>query len=156
MSTGRLRQRRRTILLFAGVIVIVVALAVVGHLSHGRESVTAAERAGRVGCAEVQQAFRSQSSGIWVTMSAPISRVLPDSHGSSTHQRFILRCPSGQTVLVDNNVDVGSRAPVRINERVVARGQYVWNALGGLIHDTHHSTGGGQDGWLLVGRSVYE
>jgi Protein of unknown function (DUF3465) len=138
------------------VIGVVVGLAVAGRLSHGGVSVGAAEKAGRVGCTEVQQAFRGQSSGVWLTMAAPISRVLVDSHGASTHQRFILRCPSGQTVLIDNNVDVGRRAPVAIRERVVAHGQYIWNGLGGLIHDTHHSTGGSQDGWLLVGRTVYQ
>ena len=142
--------------IFFVAIVIVVALAVVGRLSHGRESATAALRAGRVGCSEVQQAFGAHSSGVWLTMAAPISRVLADSHGTSTHQRFILRCLSGQTVLIDNNVDVGQRAPVTTGERVVAHGQYIWNSLGGLMHDTHHSTGGSPDGWLLVGRSLYQ
>ncbi len=155
VTSGVLR-RHRTILIFLAVVAVVVALGIAGHLSHTKESVGAAQKAGQVGCAEVQRAYHSQASGSWLTMAASISRLLPDSHGSSTHQRFILRCASGQTVLIDNNVDVGSRAPVALHETVVAHGQYIWNDLGGLIHDTHHSTGGSPDGWLLVGQHVYQ
>ena len=155
MTISSLR-RRPVFLVVPGVVLVVVALGIVGHLSHRNESVGAAERAGLVGCNAVRQAFRTQSSGTWLTMAAPVARMLSDSHGVSTHQRFILQCGSGQTVLVDNNVDVGTRAPVAVHVRVVVHGQYIWNNLGGLIHDTHHSTSGGQDGWILVGRRVYQ
>lgn len=155
MTISNLR-RRPALLVVLGVLVVVVALGVAGHLTQRNESIGSAERAGLVGCVDVQQAFKSQSSGTWLTMAAPVSRLLPDSHGASTHQRFILRCGSGQTVLVDNNVDVGTRVPVAVHARVVVHGQYIWNDLGGLIHDTHHSTSSGHDGWILVGRRIYQ
>ncbi|MBV9279457.1 MAG: DUF3465 domain-containing protein, partial [Chloroflexi bacterium] len=36
----------------------------------------------------------------------------------------------------------------------VVRGQYVWNAQGGLIHFTHHGTGS-ESGWILVRGKLY-
>jgi hypothetical protein len=134
---------------------IAIGLYITGRASHHAPSVQQATSAGRAGCGPAIAAFKSHDSGIWLTIGATVSRTLADAHGRSTHQRFILRCPSRTTVLIDNNVDVGQRVPASPEERVVVHGQYIWNRLGGLIHDTHHSTSGGPDGWILVAGRVY-
>ena len=135
---------------------VIVALAIVGRLDRHTESPQAAVQAGRVACQSVAKAFSTKSTGEWITMSGKVSRLLPDSFGTSTHQRFILKCTTSQTVLIDNNVDVGQRVPVRIGERVIVHGQYFWNDLGGGIHDTHHSTDSNPDGWIYAAGKVYE
>ena len=80
-----------------------------------------------------------------------MTRLLSDDTGpSGTHQRFIMQVKgSAQTLLIENNIDVGKRVPVATGDAVVAHGEYVWNDQGGLIHFTHrdpdHSHG---DGWI--------
>jgi len=135
---------------------LILALAILSRLTSHGESSEAARHAAKAGCGQVRRTYRQHQSGPWVTVSAPVARVLADSHGTSTHQRFVVRCPGGQTVLIVNNVDVGHRAPVHDGELVAAHGQYIWNTLGGLVHDTHHSTDANPNGWVLAGGHVYQ
>ena len=138
-------------------VVLGFALLVVGlfYTRFNRQTVTVrdASRAGAVGCSQVATGFQKHESGIWLTVSAIIARLLPDSYGRNEHQRFIVRCPSGQTILIVNDVSIGQRVPVGMGQRVVVRGQYVWNRQGGLIHFTHHRDGNG--GWILFQGHVY-
>jgi hypothetical protein len=149
-------MKKWTLIALAVLATLIVVLFVVSRLTQGSTiSVEKARNAGRVGCRQVAAAFIHHQSGQWLTVAAPIVYLLPDAHGRSTHQRFVLRCPSGQTVLIENNVDVGERVPATIGERVVVHGQYIWNPLGGLVHDTHHSTDSNPDGWILAQNRVY-
>jgi hypothetical protein len=109
-----------------------------------------------VGCSDAAGAYGHRRSHVWLTISAPVSRLLPDADGRLRHQRFIVRCPSGLHVLIVNDVSIGERAPVRLGESVAAHGEYVWNDLGGLVHFTHHSQGGSQNGWILAAGRVYQ
>lgn len=151
-----MKVQRSTAIGITVVVIVLVGLSISGRLSRHDETAGEAVRAGRVGCAQVVNAFREQTSGEWITMAAQVNRTLLDEQGASTHQRFILRCSSGLTVLIVNNVNVGARAPVRQGESVVVRGQYIWNRLGGLIHDTHHSTDSNPPGWIYVNSGVYQ
>src|SRR5947209_8829183 len=83
-----------------------------------------AARQAQGGCAEVTNAFRLRQSSVWVVVGARVSRMLPDAYGTYQHQRFIVRCPSGQTLLITNDVSVGSRAPIHLGDRVAVRGEY--------------------------------
>lgn len=136
---------------------VVVVFLVMGRFRRHGETPAEAALAGRTGCSQVESAFRRHQSRTWVTVAAPVFRLLADSKGSSTHQRFIVRCSGGQTVLIDNNVDVGQRVPLTTREAVAVRGQYIWNRLGGLVHDTHHSTSATlPNGWIYAGGRVYQ
>ncbi|HSW95699.1 MAG TPA: DUF3465 domain-containing protein, partial [Patescibacteria group bacterium] len=66
------------------------------------------------------------------------------------HQRFIIRLAGAtQTVLIDNNVDVGQRVPVAPSDDVTVHGEYIWNDQGGLIHYTHHDPAPDHEGgWI--------
>lgn len=79
-----------------------------------------------------------------------VIRVLPDDTQGERHQRFILRLPSGDTLLVAHNIDVAPRVePLRIGDTVEYQGEYVWNAQGGLVHWTHRDPAGRHAaGWV--------
>ena len=103
------------------------------------------------GNAAVERAFAEHRSGIEVTADASVTRLLSDdSVPSGTHQRFIVRVNgSSQTLLIDNNVDIGKRVPVAVGDSVTVHGEYVWNDQGGLIHFTHHDPAHThEDGWI--------
>jgi len=140
-------------LAFAGLIVIVVGV-VFTRAHNSPPSPEVAARQARGGCTQAAGAFRRQESSVWITIGARVSRILPDEYGKYQHPRFIVQCPSGQTVLITNDVSVGSRVPVHRGDRVAARGEYIWNDRGGLIHFTHHGGPAG-GGWILDGGKLY-
>jgi hypothetical protein len=79
-----------------------------------------------------------------------VTKVLPDDQQGSRHQRFILRLSPGHTVLISHNIDIAPRvAGISRGDTVAFRGQYEWNAKGGVIHWTHHDPGGDRPGgWI--------
>ena len=103
--------------------------------------------------APVERAYAERLSGVQVTVDGAVTRVLSDITGpSGTHQRFIIQVKgASQTVLIENNVDIGKRVPLATGDDVVVHGEYVWNDQGGLIHFTHHDPAHThEDGWIEV------
>ena len=101
--------------------------------------------------ATVERAFAQHLSGIEVTAEGSVTRLLSDDTGpSGTHQRFIVQMKgSAQTLLIDNNIDIGKRVPLSIGDDVLVHGEYIWNDQGGLIHFTHHDPDHShEDGWI--------
>ncbi len=89
-------------------------------------------------------------SGTVMTIDAQIVKSLPDDNEGSRHQRFLIRTPSGQRLLVAHNIDLAQRVknPVR-GEPIRIRGQFEWNDKGGVLHWTHHDPRGNHDdGWI--------
>jgi hypothetical protein len=85
-----------------------------------------------------------------------VTRLLPDDHDGSRHQRFILQLRSRQTLLIAHNIDLARRIPLGMGDRVRFRGLYEWNDLGGLVHWTHHDPHGNEDGgWVSHRRKIY-
>jgi Protein of unknown function (DUF3465) len=111
------------------------------------------------GNAAVERAYAEGRSTVEVTADGVVTSVLADDSGpSGTHQRFIIRLAgSTQTVLVENNVDIGQRAPVATENDVIVHGEYVWNDKGGLIHFTHHDPAHTHEGgWIELRGTRYE
>ena len=109
--------------------------------------------------AAVERAYAERRSTVEVTAQGVVTRVLEDDGGpSGVHQRFIIRlASSAQTVLVENNVTIGQRAPVLQRKDVLVHGEYVWNDQGGLIHFTHHDPARTHEGgWIEVGGVRYQ
>ena len=101
--------------------------------------------------AAVQRDYAEKRSTVEVTAEGMVTRVLADDSGpSGIHQRFIIRLAgSTQTVLVENNVTIGQRAPISPGDNVIVHGEYVWNDQGGLIHFTHHDPAPAHEGgWV--------
>jgi hypothetical protein len=81
---------------------------------------------------------------------------LHDDDDGSRHQRFIIGTGERQTLLIAHNLDLAERVPVGLGDRVVVRGMYEWNDLGGLVHWTHDDPLGVEDGgWIRFGRRTY-
>lgn len=92
----------------------------------------------------------AQASGTQVQGSGVVTRILPDDQEGSRHQRFILRLPSGQTVLVAHNIDLAPRVDgLEEGDTVAFNGEFVWNPKGGVVHWTHRDPSGRHvAGWL--------
>ncbi len=102
-----------------------------------------------VGGDAVDRAFEQRRSGSMIEFEGVVDRVLEDDREGSRHQRFVLRVPSGRTVLVAHNIDLASRVPVSPGDRVRIRGQYEWNDRGGVVHWTHSDPRGRRaGGWI--------
>ena len=87
----------------------------------------------------IVRAFRARASGIQVSGTGVTIKILPDDNDGSRHQRFILKLPSGQTLLVAHNIDLAPRiASLQVGDTVEFNGVYEWNSKGGVIHWTHH------------------
>jgi hypothetical protein len=107
---------------------------------------------------EIADAFANQQSGLAVSGSGVVDRVLSDDTEGSRHQRFILRLATGQTLLIAHNIDIAPRVGgLSVGNSVEFKGQYEWNDKGGVIHWTHHDPRGEhQEGWLKHGGVTYQ
>ena len=103
-------------------------------------------------------AFRDNASGIQVSGKGLATKILPDDNDGSRHQRFILKLPSGQTLLVAHNIDLAPRIEsLRKGDSVEFNGVYEWNSKGGIIHWTHHDPEGRHEaGWLRHNGRSYQ
>ncbi|WP_371185563.1 DUF3465 domain-containing protein [Thalassotalea maritima] len=106
----------------------------------------------------LSRAFETQQSDIQVQGSGIVIKVLADDNDGSRHQRFILRLPSGQTVLVAHNIDLAPRIDTLAKgDTVEFFGEYEWNNKGGVIHWTHHDPKGRHiGGWLKHNGKTYQ
>jgi hypothetical protein len=105
--------------------------------------------------------YREKRSDVVVEAGAVVGRLLPDdtetSDGSSRHQRFIARLPTGATVLVAHNIDLASRVPLREGDNIRFRGEYEWTDRGGVVHWTHADKRNGRAvGWIEHNGKRYE
>lgn len=103
-------------------------------------------------------AYEDRHSGLQVTGSGTVARILADDSDGGRHQRFILELDSGQTLLIAHNIDVAPRIPtLAVGDRVQFNGVYEWNDEGGAIHWTHHDPAGVHvTGWLEHNGTVYQ
>lgn len=106
----------------------------------------------------LQQAFENQQSNVQARAVGEVIRVLADDLQGSKHQRFIVRLPSGQTVLIAHNIDLAPRVnSLSVGDRVEFYGEYEWNPQGGVIHWTHHDPAGRHvGGWIRHNGQVYQ
>lgn len=110
------------------------------------------------GEAQILEAFERRASDLWVEAEGAVIRLLADDEVGSRHQRFILRLASGHTLLVSHNIDIAPRVQgLSKGEWVSFRGEYEWNAKGGVIHWTHRDPAGRvAGGWIEVKGRRYE
>ena len=104
----------------------------------------------------VEEAFRMRRSNVEVEAGGRVSRVLPDDREGARHERFILRIGT-VSVLVAHNLDLAPRVPVSPGDSVELRGEYEWNAKGGVIHWTHRDPDGRHEaGWIRLRGRLYQ
>jgi hypothetical protein len=107
---------------------------------------------------DIADAFANQQSGLAVSDSGVVDRILSDDTEGGRHQRFILRLASGQTLLIAHNIDIAPRVSgLSVGDSVEFSGQYEWNDQGGLVHWTHHDPRSQhQAGWIKHGGVTYQ
>ncbi len=106
----------------------------------------------------IQQAFERGQSDVLVEGAGRVIKTLPDDLKGSRHQRFIIRLPSGLTLLVAHNIDLAPKLTgLKVGDTVQFFGEYEWNEKGGLLHWTHDDPAGRhQDGWLKYNGRLYQ
>jgi hypothetical protein len=106
----------------------------------------------------IADAFANHQSGLAVSDTGVVDRILSDDTEGERHQRFILRLASGQTLLIAHNIDIAPRVSgLTVGDSVEFRGQYEWNDKGGVVHWTHHDPSSQhQAGWLKHGGVTYQ
>ena len=106
----------------------------------------------------LQAAFENEQSDLYVRGKGGVEKVLPDDLKGSRHQNFILRLGSGQTLLVSHNIDVAPYIKgLKKGSRIAFKGEYEWNAQGGIVHWTHKDPRHQHpDGWIKFRGRYYE
>ena len=106
----------------------------------------------------IAEAFAGQQSGVEVSGTGTVSRILGDDAEGDRHQRFILALDSGQTLLIAHNIDVAPRIEsLAVGDEVTFHGVYEWNDRGGLVHWTHHDPQGQHEaGWVRHRGQTYQ
>ena len=106
----------------------------------------------------LKKAFETQTSNLQVQGQGIVTKILSDDNKGSRHQRFLLRLSSGQTLLIDHNIDLAPRIPnLKVGDTVAFYGEYEWNAKGGVIHWTHHDPQKRHsNGWLKHQGKTYQ
>ena len=103
-------------------------------------------------------AFAERTSDVEVEGQGTVTELLTDDTNGSRHQRFIVKLASGQTLLVVHDIDIAPRVEsLQVDDAVSFKGEYVWNAQGGLVHWTHHDpTGSHVAGWIKHNGQTYQ
>lgn len=110
------------------------------------------------GADQITAAFENHRSNVQVQGSGEVAKVLPDDRDGSPHQRFIVRLPSGKTLLIAHNIELANRvASLKAGDHIEFGGEYEWNERGGVLHWTHrdprHSHA---DGWIKHNGRTYQ
>jgi hypothetical protein len=108
--------------------------------------------------ASIARAFANHARDVRVDGDGVVARVLPDDNQGDRHQRFLVRLPSGQSVLIVHNIDIAPRVQnLRVGDAIQFEGEYVWNDKGGLVHWTHHDPAARhRTGWIKYGGRTYQ
>jgi Protein of unknown function (DUF3465) len=118
----------------------------------------AAPLPGATGAESIAEAYTRRLQDVPVQAEGRVVKVLPDDNQGSRHQRFLLDTGHGHTVLIAHNIDLAPRIDrLERGDRVVFKGEYVWNEKGGVVHWTHHDPNGRHPGgWLQHDGRTYQ
>jgi hypothetical protein len=139
--------------------VLIASLAVyIFSLQHNNFSSDEIAMASSHGDQLLEDAFEHQSNDIQIEGRGTVVEILPDDNDGDRHQRFIIQLSSGQTLLIAHNIDLAPRIPgLSQGDEITFRGEYEWNAKGGVIHWTHHDPDGKHSaGWIKHNNKTYQ
>jgi len=141
MPGRKKRKSRKILIIFALVVVVVIALALVWQSRPGYDI--------DPGFNTVQDAYRYRQTGMMAEVTGTVARILVDDRNEPDLQKFIIRLPSGQSLLVVHNQRIAERVPVAANDTVVVRGEYQWTETGGALRHTQRDyTPRRRHGWI--------
>jgi len=114
-------------------IALLIGIGIYGYAYNDPSKISTVTDEGVHGEQTLSKAYRDRLSDIQVTGSGKVIRVLRDDKEGSRHQRFILRLPSGQTLLISHNIDLAPRIDALHKGDVVQfSGEYEWGPRGAL------------------------
>ncbi len=129
-------------------------MAAIKTRSIGHVSVAGSDRSnGRIEPETMTDRYGKRDTDTWIEASGLVVRLITDDVDDASHQRFVVRLPGGQTVLVAHNLDVSTLVPLGMGDRVRFRGLYGWNERGGLVHWTHADPMGLEPGGYIEFRT---
>lgn len=139
-------------------IVFAVGFALYGIIEKNSVSIQSHVQQNTSGDEQISSAFQNHQSNIQVGGSGVVIRNLPDDTKGSQHQKFILKLPSGHTLLIVHNIDLAPRInSLREGDKVGFYGEYEWNQKGGVVHWTHNDPDGHHEtGWLKHEGNTYQ
>ena len=90
--------------------------------------------------------------------SGSVIKLLKDDNKGSRHQRFILKLPNDNTLLIAHNIDLAPKITIlQVGDEVKFCGEFEPNKKGGVVHWTHHDPRGKNiGGWLEHKNRRYE
>ena len=129
--------------MIARLLVIIATLAALPAWLPRLEHASAARVAACDSASPFRPGARVETTGI-------VEKVLKDDSSGSRHQRFIVKLPSGQTLLVAHNIDIAPRVEgIARGDTISFSGIYEPNDKGGVVHWTHHDPSGRRaPGWI--------
>jgi cold shock CspA family protein len=106
----------------------------------------------------LNDAFQRRISNFQIEGEGIVSKVLPDDTEGGRHQKFIVALNSGQSILIAHNISLAKRIDsLKEGDSVAFNGEYVWNAIGRVIHWTHRDHQGSHvAGWLKHKGQLYQ
>lgn len=106
----------------------------------------------------IESAYKNKRNNVQVEGYGTVIRLLADDNKGSRHQKFILRLPSGQTILIAHNIDLASKIrSLSKGDNVQFYGEYEWNNKGGVVHWTHQDPNAKHvAGWLKHKGRTYQ
>jgi hypothetical protein len=139
-------------------IALIIGIGVYGYIQNNPAIIASFTEQSVQNNQVIADAYQNQLSDIQVSGSGIVNRTLRDDNEGSRHQRFILRLPSGQTLLIAHNIDLAPKInTLQEGDVVEFYGEYEWDAKGGVVHWTHHDPSGRHvDGWLKHNGRKYE
>lgn len=137
--------------IFFLIALIALFVGLTATCDRGRQSPSSADT-------PIARAFEQRARDVQVKGEGVVTRILSDDKSGSPHQRFIVRLASGQTVLIQHNIELAPRIDdLGEGDEVGFYGEYVWNEQGGLVHWTHHDPAGRHTaGWLKHNGRTYQ
>jgi hypothetical protein len=108
-----------------------------------------------------QRRAQSASGRYLTTLQGRVVSLKPDSYReqTGTHELFVISVGWWNTVLVANNVDVGTRVNPRIGDYIEVCGEYIPRSgdhRDNFIHLTHRSRSGREAGWIRYQGRKYD
>jgi len=87
---------------------------------------------------KLARAFSQGRTEFFIRVKATIRASLPADYDGIRHQKFLVELSTGQTLLIAHNIDLASPVRrLRVGEKILIYGEYIWSPEGGLLHRTH-------------------
>lgn len=106
----------------------------------------------------IDRAFKQGLSDVQVSGRGTVFKLLADDNDGSRHQKFLVRLPSGLTLLIAHNIDLAARIDkLKAGDSIEFYGEYEWNEKGGVVHWTHRDPGRNHSaGWIKHKGQTYQ